>query len=161
RTLLVQGLFTSLLGRPRPPSAAEVGPFVAQLAAGATVEQIKATILSSPEYFQVRAHGTNLGFLQALYADVLGRGLDPSGQATFGGMLNAGISRGTVAMIVLSSTEALNRLVQAAYQHYLRRPADPNGLLHFRQLLQQGLPQSANFIVGDPPTGFRDEDLIV
>jgi hypothetical protein len=54
--------------------------FLQDLGSGTTIEQVKAIMLGSPEYFQ-RAGSTNLAFLQALYHSVLNRALDPAGQA--------------------------------------------------------------------------------
>jgi hypothetical protein len=60
-------------------SPGEAG-FVQALGSGTTIEQVKALMLGSPEYFQ-RAGSTNLAFLQALYHAVLNRALDPAGQS--------------------------------------------------------------------------------
>src|SRR4051812_26385821 len=50
-----------------------------EMAAGVSGEQVEAQIAGSDEYFQVRGQGTTIGFLQALYQDVLGRPLDVIG----------------------------------------------------------------------------------
>src|SRR5262249_7614856 len=59
---------------------------------------------------------------------VLGRAVDPSGQATFGPQLDGGVARGTVAAAVLTSPEAEQRSVQGFYSRFLHRAADPAGL---------------------------------
>jgi hypothetical protein len=86
---------------------------VQALGSGTTIEQVKALMLGSPEYFQ-RAGSTNLAFLQALYHT-------------------------TAAAQLLASAEAEQDLIAAAYLQYLHRPADPAGLAAWLTHLQQGM----------------------
>jgi hypothetical protein len=90
------------------------------------------------EWHERRQRGTNDGFLNALYQDVLGRAIDPSGQATFTQELASGVTRTQVATEIFSSTEYRQRLVQSYYQSFLHRPADPSGVNGFVQALQAG-----------------------
>jgi autotransporter-associated beta strand protein len=131
---VVQQLYQRLLRRAADPAGLTGG--VSFLAAGGTSTQLEAVILASPEYFQTRGGGTNLGFLQAVYLDVLGRAIDPSGQQTFTQALNAGMSRLLVAQAILNSQEAVTDMVQALYLRILRRPADPSGLTAFVNAIQ-------------------------
>src|SRR5262249_17405525 len=66
-----------------------------------SAHQFKAAMLGSTEYFQLSG-SDNVKFLKALYLDVLGRGLDAVGQATWVNQLNMGVQRGTVAQQVLA-----------------------------------------------------------
>jgi hypothetical protein len=91
------------------------------------VEQVKALILGSAEYFQTRAGGTEVGFLRALYQDVLGRTIDRVGEASFSLLLGFGRTRATIATLVLNSEEARQILVEDYYQQYLQRTADQAG----------------------------------
>jgi hypothetical protein len=136
RTRLVDSLYVSLLGRAADP-AGEAG-FVSALAGGQTVEQVKAIILGSTEYYQ-RAGATVAGFLQSVYHDILSRALDPAGQSSWTAML-ANTGRAAVAALILASPEAQTDLIQSAYQQYLHRPADPAGLAHWLAALQQATP---------------------
>jgi hypothetical protein len=135
RTRLVDNLYTTLLARPADP-AGEAG-FVQALGSGTTIEQVKAIMLGSPEYFQ-RAGSTNLAFLQALYHTVLNRALDPAGQSGWSAAL-AHEDRATAASQLLASPEAEQDLVAAAYLQYLHRQADPAGLAAWLSHLQQGM----------------------
>jgi hypothetical protein len=109
------------------------------LAAGGTVEQARAAILGSAEYFLNRAGGTNDSFLASIYQDVLGRSVDPSGQANWSAQLAAGIPRTAVAMAIVSSAEAGQGLVQGYYRQFLHRDADSTGLNSFVAALQHGV----------------------
>jgi uncharacterized protein GlcG (DUF336 family) len=112
--------------------------FTALLAAGSTVEQLDAILAGSAEYLQTRGGGTNDGFLSALYQDALQRPIDASGQASFTQLLNTGTNRTDAALILLSSAEYHQDLVQSFYQQFLHRPADAGGLSFFVGALQAG-----------------------
>lgn len=121
------------------------------LISGGTVEGMKARFLGSPEYFQLQAGGTNLGFLVSLYRDVLGREIDATGFSTFLPMLQMAAPvdqidvRSQIALQVLSSFEGYRALVQGYYVQYLKRPGEDAGVNGW-----------ANALVG----GMRDEEVI-
>ena len=100
----MDGFYHALLGRAADPAGR--GLFTSLLATGASHEQIRAAILASDEYFQ-RAGGTERGFLEALYHDVLGRGIDVTGAANWRYALGSGTTRQELAGDVLASPEAL------------------------------------------------------
>jgi hypothetical protein len=140
RTKFADAVYQSYLGRPADSTGQS---YVSQLfQQGATSQQIKALVLASPEYFQKNG-GTNDGFLAGLYRDVLGVPLDDAGRATYGAQLAAGASRYDVALAVLRSPAAADRLVQQAYLKLLHRPADDAGLHYWSSLLQQGMTEEA------------------
>jgi membrane-associated phospholipid phosphatase len=87
-----------------------------------TDEQMQAFILGSPEYLATRGGGTQDGFLNALYQDVLNRAPDALGATVFGNELAAGVSRQAVALQVLTSSEYEQDLVNGWYQQFLGRP---------------------------------------
>jgi hypothetical protein len=66
----VQALFQRYLHR--QTDAPSLQAFTNQLMHGATLEQVAAVIVGSPEYFQLHG-GSNVAILNALYLDVLGR----------------------------------------------------------------------------------------
>lgn len=105
---------------------------------GVTVEQMSAMLAGSTEFYTVQGGGTNDGFLNALYEDALGRPVDPDGLAWWSAQLAGGVSRTTVALQVLSTTEYRQDVVQAAYQQFLGRAADPGGLSYWVGQLQAG-----------------------
>src|SRR5262249_48919148 len=88
RTNVVQQLYQSYLHRAADPSG--LSTYVAFLGNGGTVTQLRAVLLSSDEYHVGRGGGNDGGYLAALYLDVLGRPIDPSGLETYSKMLAAG-----------------------------------------------------------------------
>src|SRR5262249_15080786 len=88
----------------REPDAGGLNSFLGFLASGGTLNQVRALLLGSVEYFQKQG-STIDGFLTALYQDALGRPIDPSGRATFTFLLTHGTSRTTVALLILGSRE--------------------------------------------------------
>jgi uncharacterized protein GlcG (DUF336 family) len=154
----VQAQYGTFLHRDADGSG--LATFSALLAAGSTVERLDAILAGSEEYFRTRGGGTNDGFLSALYADALQRPIDASGQATFTQLLNAGTSRVDAALILLSSFEYQQDLVQGFYQQFLHRPADSPGLVGYVSVLQAGardeqvvasILASAEYAPPDPP----------
>jgi uncharacterized repeat protein (TIGR02543 family) len=123
RAMLVQSIYMSFLHRaPTPP---EVAAGVAMLAGGATDEDVAAAILGSPEYFITRGGGTNAGFVNALYQDLLGRMPSAAEQAQWDAAFGAGATRSQVALQVLHSAEYRARLIRSWFQAYLNRaPTD-------------------------------------
>src|SRR5438046_7569050 len=119
---VVDGVFRSVLGRPADAGALSYYVSVMKSAAPATSglsaqDQVKAQVLSSPEYFQEHG-GSNAAFVDALYADMLQRPSDSGGAAYYGSLLTQGKSRAEVAQLVLRSTEAKQVLVHGFYQTY-------------------------------------------
>src|SRR5207253_3690630 len=99
---------------------------------------VEAIIAGSPEYFSVRAGGTNDGFINAIYSDLLHRAPDPGGQATFSQFLKTGTTAQAAALI-LGSPEYKQDLVDSFYVQFLHRHADANGLATFTGLLESGV----------------------
>ncbi len=140
RTHVVSGLYMTILHRAVDDNG--IDTYVPALRRGVTVEQSKALLLGSFEYFQ--KHGaTNDGFLAGLYQDVLGRPIDATGRRVFGQALTAGATREAVALAVLTGREAYQNLVGGLYVQFLRRPADPGGLQTFTDALQHGARDEA------------------
>jgi hypothetical protein len=133
-------LYQTILGRTIDPTG-QAG-WLSFLAQGGTLEQVEAAILGSPEFFQ-RSGGTNLGFLQNLYATVLGRTIDAGAQTAFTNALNGGLSRQVLATFVLDSPEAVQRDVESFYQQFLGRQADAGGLSAFTAAGAAGLSDEA------------------
>jgi uncharacterized delta-60 repeat protein len=124
------------------------GNFLAQ---GGSVDQLRAALLGSAEYFQ-DAGGTNAGFLTAVYRDVLGRPIDSSGSQAWNQALTEGVSRTAIAGAIIGSAEGDADELQAVYHWLLRRPADPAGLQTFSTDLANSIPIEAIIaaIVGSP-----------
>jgi hypothetical protein len=96
-------------------------------------------------------HGTpNQRFVSEFYHDLLGRPVDPSGLATFAGMLDSGTPRQTVIQIIEHSLEYKTKQVRDLYNRYLHRAADDSGLTTGLAFLAKGgtVEQLSAFLVG-------------
>jgi uncharacterized delta-60 repeat protein len=140
RTRVVESLYSTYLGRPADPFG--LSSFVTALGSGTTIEQVKAAILSSPEFYD-RSGGTNSAFVQAVYEAVLDRPADPMGLADWLADLRAGMSRNAIGRLILTSQEAEQDLVQGYYAEFLNRSADPTGLSDWVGQLRQGMSDQA------------------
>ena len=143
RQRLVGDYYQKFLHRPADSSGLSSG--VSFLAAGGTDEQFISTLTGSAEYFSNRGGGSNNGFLDALYFDLLARPVDPTARASFTAQLNSGTTRSQVSTEVLDSSEYRNDLVTALFWRFLHR-----------------LPSAsdATFYVGLLNSGQTDEQLI-
>src|SRR5262249_37213262 len=132
RKLLLGDLYQQYLHRPIDARGLDkwlnVLQHPAQFAgAGNVVEYVKAQLLGSAEYF-TKHGGTNAGFLDGLWRDVLGRPIDAGALATYTGRLARGTTRAAVALAVASSPEARKALVTLYFTRFLHRAADAKGL---------------------------------
>jgi hypothetical protein len=136
RARLIKQMFVTYLHR--QGSDTEVHNVLVFWDEGNTITSVRAAFVSSGEYFQERAGGTINGFLDALYSDALGRGIDPGGQASFQAALAQGVSREDVATVIFSSTEYRRRLISGFYTDFLLRKADAPGLDLFTNAMNLG-----------------------
>ena len=115
----VARLYQAGLGR--APDQDGLGYWTDAVQNGATLGQLAASFLGSPEF--VSRFGQGLGdaeFVQRLYQNVLGRAPDPSGQGYWTGVLARGVGRADVLTGIAESAE--NRqttapLVQSGLWH--------------------------------------------
>jgi hypothetical protein len=114
--------------------------WVGRIGAGMTFEQFQSMLIGSDEYFQKasKGNGDNTTFVKSMYRDVLGREIDPSGQAYFLGLLANGTPRSQVVAAIVYSTEHLQNTVEGYYQHFLGRDSDPGGRDYWVSQLQHG-----------------------
>ncbi len=150
RTKLAQSLFQQFLGR--AATQTEVNLFSSALQQGVTVEQLIAVIVGSDEYYQNRGGGTNNGFLEQLYNDLLGRPIDEGSLASFTDLLNRGGSRPQVALFILSSSEYRYNQIQSFFKSFLGRQASDSEINFFLAIWQQGArrEQIIAQIIGSP-----------
>jgi Domain of unknown function (DUF4394)/Calx-beta domain len=85
-----------------------------------------------------QGQSANQRFLNQAYLDVLGRPVDPSGLASFGALLAAGVPRTQVVRMLEASDEYRTLVVQQVFQKLLGRAADPGGLNNFTAALRAG-----------------------
>jgi cyclophilin family peptidyl-prolyl cis-trans isomerase len=136
----IMNLYRTLLNR--APDAQGQNTYLFYLSAGHTVEQTKAAIMGSDEYFMTRGSGTNTGFLSAVFQDVLGRAIDSTTSTNLTQQLTNGASRSQVALDVLSTNEAHVTLANLDYEKFLSRQGDNAGLNSAILVLFDGAPDS-------------------
>jgi uncharacterized protein (TIGR03118 family) len=148
----VQALYNHLLHRPADPTG--LMNDVAFLEAGGTENQLRVQILSSPEYLADRGGGTNAGFVNAAFMDILNRSAtgDAGGQALIDALNNQTMTPAQVAAAIVNSLEASLDQVQGFYAQFLHRAADPAGLGGWGGLLQGGASDTVVIagILGSP-----------
>lgn len=136
RQRLVGDYYEKFLQRVADPSGLTMG--VNFLAAGGTDEQFIATLTGSTEYFNNRGNGSNAGFLNALYFDLLGRAIDPNSLASLTAQLNSGVTTSQVSTEVLGSAEHRNNLVTALVWRFLHRAPTSQESSSYVNLLNSG-----------------------
>jgi hypothetical protein len=149
RTNEIVAAFTAILKR--PPDPISTAYFVYYLNLGYSIEQVKALIYASPEFY-VNAGASPIGYLEALYQSALNRPLDPNGIAFFGQQLGDGTVlpniipdpgadpvRESVALEILTTQEAYKNIITAAYPKFMHRMVDEAGLTYWTGALLGGL----------------------
>jgi cyclophilin family peptidyl-prolyl cis-trans isomerase len=139
RTHEVENLYQTYLNRQADPTGLDLSTRFLQ--AGGTLQEVRAVIVGSNEYFQNRAQSNNNSFLTDVYHDALGRGVDAVGQSLGGQALAAGMDRTKVARVVLNSPEGEQFQVQAYYASLLRRTADSVGMTASTAALASGMSE--------------------
>ncbi|WP_448061636.1 DUF4214 domain-containing protein [Cellulomonas hominis] len=77
--------------------------------------------------------------VRALYQDLLGRGADPSGLATWSGQLASGVSQSQLVATLTDSDEYIDRRITQTYQNILGRGPEPSGLAHWHRVVRAGV----------------------
>jgi hypothetical protein len=152
----------------RAPDADGLKFWVNRLLQSGSIAGTVASMLSSPEYFADQG-GTNAGFVNSLFSDVLGRASDPGGQAFWVGFLNGSGSRNQAALALQSSKEYLTDLVNGGpwtpynpltnwggyYPQFLHRTADSDGLKYYvGQLISLGIDVPVLAAIFGSPEGY-------
>ena len=109
--ILVDGLYVKILNRPSDPTGRAA--FVAFLQHGGTVEQAIVIMVTSPEYTALTG-GTDAGFIQSLYNQLLGRTPSPAELAAWLSALPS-LGRVGVANAFVHSSEFRGDVVQELY----------------------------------------------
>ncbi len=89
---------------------------------------------------RTKANGqaANASFVRALYKDMMGRGADERGVASWTGVLAAGGSRRSVSNGFAKSTEYRGLIIRQAYEQVLGREPDPRGVVSWMNALATG-----------------------
>lgn len=123
RSLLVAEQYRTFLRR--ETDAGGLRFWVNFLGIGGVIEDLKALILGSEEYFR-NAGGTNDGYLTQLYRDLFSRDIDAGGRTYWLGLLNGGsLSRAQLAQVFVTVKETLDTLNAGFIRTYLRRDPRP------------------------------------
>src|SRR5579884_2829690 len=96
RTDLINQLYRSYLHQ--PADSVGLANYLSYLQSGGSVEGVEISLLGSQAFVQSQGGGSDAGFLQALYEDVLGRPVDPLAQMVFGSLLQLGLPTEDVAL---------------------------------------------------------------
>jgi hypothetical protein len=142
RAAFVNGLYLRYLGRVADPGGlahfvdvtARLGPLAARV-----------SILASPEY-ATKAGGTPNGYVNALYADVLGRPAGDADRAFWTGIL-ASRGPGALAGGIVASAESIDRIITTTYARVLRRAPDSAGLTHWRSQFAAGMDEHTLVVI--------------
>jgi hypothetical protein len=134
RRHLVDNLYRAYLDRPAAEN--ERIFFDVVIRDGRRLE-VDSFILGSDEYRGL-AGGTDEGFVDALFGDVLDRAPTADERAAFLAHLRRGGTRGQLATFLLASSEGRSVQVKRLYVAYLRRSAKPDEIAFWRDRLQSG-----------------------
>lgn len=102
-------------------------------------ERVVAIIVGSNEYFR-RAGGSNVGFVNKAYADILGSQPSSSAREYFRGIA-ASQGRERVAVLLEKSHQALTAFVEFQYNSLLGRNVDPGSRTFWVDRLANGFPR--------------------
>jgi hypothetical protein len=141
---IIKPAYVKFLGR--AADAGGIAYWTSLMHAGLTDEQLEANFIASPEYY---AHngGTDKGWIDGTYVDLLGRQPDASGENFW--IMQAGvIGRGGVALGFAKSAESEMRHVEADYMTYLLRSSDPAGLAFWTNQFILGGQTNEDMITG-------------
>ncbi len=119
----------------RAPGGKERTFWTEQLAGGMTPAQLAVEVLASDEFAR-QAGGTDEGFVDLLYQRVLDRAAADSERAYWLDRLAGGATRRQLAAQVFGSVESRRIRVQALYQRFLGRDAEPGGRDHWVHVLE-------------------------
>jgi hypothetical protein len=126
RTLVIQGAYTTFLGRQVDQFG--LNAWLNFLAQGNSDASMEANVAGSGEAF-ADAGGTNQGWVSYLYSKILGRGATPAEVGYWVSLLNAGqLSRPQVVIGFLLSLENTDKLVNQWYQQYGLGTPSPDNL---------------------------------
>jgi uncharacterized repeat protein (TIGR01451 family) len=120
--LMVDNFYEYYLHRSADP-AGRPG-WIAILRSGVSETEVIRMFLNSTEYQS--AHADNVSFITGLYTDVLGRIVDGATLTHWEQALQGGMSRDALIRLILTSDEALGKVVDEDYQNILHRPSAPS-----------------------------------
>jgi hypothetical protein len=141
---IIKPAYVKFLGRAADSTG--LAYWTSQMHAGLTDEELEAGFIASPEYY---AHngGTDKGWIDGTYIDLLGRPADQPGETFWIGQA-ATVGRFAVALGFATSREREMQHVEADYMTYLLRPADVGGLAYWTDQFVNGGQTNEDLITG-------------
>ena len=134
-TDLVESYYRAFLGRTADPGGLSAA--VKALQAGISERALASSLLGSAEFS--KDHADNGSFVQALYADTLGRVGTSAEVAAWVALLAAGkLARAQATADFVNSTEATDHIIAGAYVAVLGREAAPAELAAWQPYLTSG-----------------------
>jgi Domain of unknown function (DUF4214) len=88
---------------------------------GRTDEELLSDMVASSEYFTARTDGTNAGYVEHLYTDLLNRAADPGANAYITCLNASSCTRSQVATSILGSAEYRGTFCTGWYHQFLHR----------------------------------------
>lgn len=126
KAVVVTSYYETYLGR--EPDADGLAFQVNLLNHGVKPVEVQRGFIASPEF--QNAHVTNISYVDALYADILGRAPDAAGEAYWVSALENGMSRDRVALSFFNTQEYVTRVINTDFNLVLNRNAEP-GAIHY------------------------------
>lgn len=131
--LLIVDAFQQYLGRlPTPRQLRQIENALRTNRAA----DVRAVVLGSADFLRVRGRGSAVGFLNALYDDVLGRAPTASERRRLTRQIAQTGNRVAVASRLLNSLEARMRQADTLVRRFLRRPATADEQARLAELLR-------------------------
>jgi outer membrane protein assembly factor BamB len=146
---IIQADYQRYLGR--AADAAGLDYWTVHLQEGMSDELLEALFIGSDEFYQ-HSGGTNKGWVDGMYEDLLGRPADPQGEAAWTQILATGASRFQVAYGFTASAEREADRVQSDYSTYLGRQASEAEValwVHYFELGMSNEKVIAGFVASD------------
>jgi hypothetical protein len=139
--LRVDELYDTVLRR--APDGGGRAYWAGQIVSGGDLGELRPLLYASPEYFSRFGQGSNAGFIDALYRDILHRAPDSGGRAFWIGRLDAGVDRGQLVVSLLGLDEPRQALVDDMHVAVLGRHASAGE----RSFWVQTLVNEGEFVV--------------
>jgi hypothetical protein len=145
----IQAAYQSALGR--QPEAGGAGYWLSQISSGALpVDQVQMTLTKSDEFYYSRASGNPYQFVDLLYRALLGRAATVSDMQSWTSFMYQ-YGRPAVVDAIYNSVESGQRRINALYQTYFARQADPSGLSYWTPVvIAQGDQALRGLLVNSP-----------
>jgi len=126
----------------RRPDAKALAAWSDRLAAGGSLDDLRAHLIGSDEFW-TKAGGTTARFVDAAYRQVLGREPDAGGRAFVEALLADGHGRPEVTRWLLATAEADRHLADTWYRMILDRPATSTEATRWATALHAGRSEAS------------------